>query len=67
MPELARQFRVSTRTVHRVIQRGGAPEAESAADDDEGPLIPIEDLASRSIFRMHAPLPQIRPYLQRSA
>jgi hypothetical protein len=67
VPELARQFRVSTRTVHRVIQRGGAPEAESAADDDEGPLVSIEELASRSIFRMHSPLPQIRPFLQRSA
>jgi hypothetical protein len=65
VPELSRQFRVSTRTVHRVIQRGGAPESD-AADDDEGPVFSLDELAERTIFHAKAPWPQIRPELERA-
>ena len=67
VPELARQFRVSTRTVHRVVQRGGAAEGESTEDEDEGPLVSVEELVRRSIFRQREPWPELRPFLRRSA
>jgi len=67
VPELARQFRVSTRTVHRVVQRGGAPEGGGEADEDEGPAVSVEELVERSIFRKRDPWPELRPFLRKSA
>jgi hypothetical protein len=56
--ELAARFSVSTRTVHRVLQRGTLP-APLAEDTDEGPLLTLEDLARRSLFRRRTPLPPL--------
>jgi hypothetical protein len=56
--ELARQFGVSTRTVHRIIQRGGASQA-SQDELDDGPLMTLEELESKSIIRPHASYPSL--------
>lgn len=66
VPELARQFKVSSRTVHRVVQRGGSVSDESSYDD-EGPALSLEDLATRSVIRKRAPLPDLRSLLPISA
>ncbi len=59
VPELARRFEVSTRTIHRVIQRGGAVEPPER-EEDEGPLLSLEELSKRSLFRERRPFPPIR-------
>jgi hypothetical protein len=66
VPELARQFGVSTRTVHRIIQRGGSSES-STDETDSGPLVSLQELASRSIIRARSSLPSLHPALQQSA
>ena len=58
VPEIARQFNVSTRTVHRVIQRGAPPPAKTD-EDDGGPLMSLQDLARRSLFRRPTPWPPL--------
>ena len=66
VPELARQFKVSTRTVHRIIQRGGCSGAV-VNDADSGPVLSLRELASRSIIRRRPALPSISTMFQRSA
>lgn len=66
VPELARQFRVSTRTVHRIIQRGGSSPA-SATETDSGPVMSLQELAERSIIRRRPALPSLSQVLQRTA
>jgi hypothetical protein len=61
VPELARRFKVSTRTVHRVIQRGGSSESD-AASEDQGPAISLDDLAVRTLFRERVPFPELSRY-----
>ncbi len=51
---IASQFGVSTRTVHRVLQRGGLPQT-APAEDEEGPLLTLQELAARSLFRPRTP------------
>ena len=66
VPELARQFRVSSRTVHRIVQRGGSVEGPSN-DEDEGPALSLEELSQSSIIHRRAPWPELRSFLRRSA
>lgn len=56
--ELSRQFEVSTRTVHRIIQRGGASRVSQDEMDDE-PLMSLEELDAKSIIRAPAPYPSL--------
>ena len=64
--ELARQFRVSTRTVHRIIQRGGGSES-AASEADGGPALSLKELDERSVIRRRTMLPSLSMGLQRSA
>ena len=66
VPELARQFRVSTRTVHRVIQRGGGS-VSAIAEADSGPALSLQELSERSIIRRRSALPSLSLVLQRTA
>ncbi len=56
--EIARRFNVSTRTVHRVLQRGVPPPVKPG-EDDAGPLLSLQDLAKRSLFRRRTPWPPL--------
>ena len=58
VPALAARFRVSTRTVHRVLQTGGATRREPESDD-AGPVIPVLELRHRSLFHRRTPLPRL--------
>ncbi|MBM3957200.1 MAG: helix-turn-helix domain-containing protein, partial [Gemmatimonadetes bacterium] len=60
VPEVAARFGVSTRTVHRVLQAGGETRGAPGADD-EGPTIPVLELAGRSLFRRRTPFPPLDP------
>ena len=64
--ELARQFKVSTRTVHRIVQRGGAVKRPSV-EIDSAPSLSLGDLASRSVIRRREALPTLSGWLARSA
>ena len=57
--EISQQFEISTRTVHRIVQRGGATPV-SVAEEDDGPLISLRELAASSLFRAPTPLPPLR-------
>ena len=57
--EISQRFEISTRTVHRIVQRGGATPV-SVAEEDEGPLISLRELAASSLFRAPTPLPPLR-------
>ena len=65
VPELAKQFKVSTRTVHRIVQRGGAESSES--DVDDGPVLSLADLSRRQIIQPRPPLPSLAQLLRYSA
>jgi|TARA_B110000263_G_C15035965_1_gene386324 hypothetical protein len=54
--DIAERFGISTRTVHRIVQRGGATPV-SVTEEDGGPLISLSELAERSLFRAHTPYP----------
>ena len=66
VPELSRQFKVSTRTVHRIIQRGGCSQS-STAEVDSGPALSLQDLAERSVIRRRTALPSLSMGLRWSA
>ena len=55
---VATRFRVSTRTVHRVLQTGGATRREPESGD-AGPVIPVLELKHRSLFHPRTPLPRL--------
>jgi len=57
--EISQRFGISTRTVHRIVQRGGATPV-SVAEEDDGPLISLRELADSSLFRTPTPLPVFR-------
>ena len=57
--EISQRFGISTRTVHRIVQRGGATPV-SIAEEDDGPLISLPELAASSLFRAPTPLPVFR-------
>jgi len=62
VPVIAARFGVSTRTVHRVLQTGGAAVREPGPDE-EGPAIPVLELGQRSLFHRRSPLPPLIPAL----
>ena len=62
VPVVAARFGISTRTVHRVLQTGGATRRQ-AESDDEGPTIPVLALSERSLFHARTPLPRLEPAL----
>lgn len=66
VPELARQFRVSTRTVHRIVQRGGST-VSAVRESDSAPTLSLEELAKRHIIRRRPSLPSLAQMFQRSA
>ena len=57
--EISQRFGISTRTVHRIVQRGGATPV-SVAEEDDGPIISLRELAASSLFRAPTPLPALR-------
>ncbi len=60
VPEIAVRFRISSRTVHRVLERG-APSKADVGSADEGPLMTLQELARRSLFRARTPWPRFVP------
>ena len=63
--EISKRFGISTRTVHRIVQRGGAT---PLASDEEGvnPIVSLSELDERSLFHQRASWPKMHTY-KRSA
>ena len=59
--EISKRFGISTRTVHRIVQRGGATPVSS---DEEGvnPIVSLSELDERSLFQQRASWPKILTY-----
>ena len=59
--EISKRFGISTRTVHRIVQRGGAT---PLASDEEGvnPIVSLSELDERSLFQQRASWPKILTY-----
>ena len=59
--EISKRFGISTRTVHRIVQRGGAT---PVASDEEGvnPIVSLSELDERSLFHQRASWPKILTY-----
>jgi hypothetical protein len=57
--EISQRFGISTRTVHRIVQRGGAAPV-SVNEEDDGPMISLSELADRSLFREHTAFPELK-------
>ena len=62
VPVVAARFGISTRTVHRVLQTGGATRRQPEPDD-AGPTISVLELAERSLFHRRTPFPPLHPAL----
>jgi hypothetical protein len=56
--EISKRFGISTRTVHRIVQRGGAAPV-TVSEEDDGPVISLSELAERSLFRERTPFPKL--------
>ena len=63
--EISKRFGISTRTVHRIVQRGGAT---PVASDEEGvnPIVSLSELDERSLFHERDSWPKMLTY-KRSA
>jgi hypothetical protein len=59
--EISKRFGISTRTVHRIVQRGGATPVSS---DEEGvnPIVSLSELGERSLFHERASWPKMFTY-----
>ena len=59
--EISKRFGISTRTVHRIVQRGGAT---PVASDQEGvnPIVSLSELDERSLFHERASWPKMLTY-----
>ena len=59
--EISKRFGISTRTVHRIVQRGGAT---PVASDEEGvnPIVSLSELDERSLFQQRASWPKLLTY-----
>ena len=57
VPELAERFKISTRTVHRIVRENG--DASRRPPIDEGPVMSLADLDHRRFFKMRRSLPNI--------
>lgn len=66
VPELSRQFDVSTRTVHRIVQRGGSSRT-AGVEAESGPALSLKELAVRHVIRRRSSLPSLSRNLQKSA
>ncbi|MDA1257846.1 MAG: helix-turn-helix domain-containing protein [Chloroflexi bacterium] len=64
--EIAGQFEVSTRTVHRVLKQDREG-VRQMPDPDQRPSLSMLTLRTRSPFRAPAPLPRIWPPADRDA
>ena len=59
--EISKRFGISTRTVHRIVQRGGA--ARLASDEEVvNPIVSLSELDERSLFHQRASWPKILTY-----
>ena len=59
--EISKRFGISTRTVHRIVQRGGA--APLASDEEVvNPIVSLSELDERSLFQQRASWPKILTY-----
>jgi hypothetical protein len=56
--EISERFGISTRTVHRIVQRGGAAPVP-VTEENDGPIISLSELAERSLFRERTPFPKL--------
>lgn len=56
--KISERFGISTRTVHRIVQRGGAAPVPATQEDD-GPIISLSELTERSLFRERTPFPKL--------
>ncbi|MBT5894165.1 MAG: helix-turn-helix domain-containing protein [Chloroflexi bacterium] len=56
--KISERFGISTRTVHRIVQRGGASPVPATQEDD-GPIISLSELTERSLFRERTPFPKL--------
>ena len=59
--EISKRFGISTRTVHRIVQRGGATPVSS---DEEGinPIVSLSELDERSLFHQRSSWPKMFTY-----
>lgn len=59
--EISKRFGISTRTVHRIVQRGGATPVSS---DEEGvnPIVSLSELGERSLFYERTSWPKMFTY-----
>ena len=64
--ELSARFAVSTRTVHRIVQRGDPP-AGPEPEEDEGPRMTLQELAESSLYRRRTPFPSMLREYAKSA
>ena len=59
--EISKRFAISTRTVHRIVQRGGA--ARLASDEEVvNPIVSLSELDERSLFHQRASWPKMHTY-----
>ena len=56
--KISERFGISTRTVHRIVQRGGVAPVPATQEDD-GPIISLSELTERSLFRERTPFPKL--------
>ena len=63
--EISKRFGISTRTVHRIVQRGGATPV-SSDEEEVNPIVSLSELNKRSLFHERSPLPKMVTY-KRSA
>jgi hypothetical protein len=63
--EISKCFGISTRTVHRIVQRGGATPV-SSDEEKVNPIVSLSELNERSLFHERSPLPKMVTY-KRSA
>ena len=59
--EISKRFGISTRTVHRIVQRGGATPA-SPDEEAVNPIVSLSELDERSLFHEPASWPKMFTY-----
>ena len=59
--EISKRFGISTRTVHRIVQRGGATPV-SSDEEEVNPIVSLSELNKRSLFHERSPLPKMFTY-----
>ncbi len=59
--EISKRFGISTRTVHRIVQRGGAIPA-SPDEEAVNPIVSLSELDERSLFHERGSWPKMFTY-----